>query len=117
MTAGGEDRLRGDLDRIAGDPELAKRLREDIVRLRGGAGGDQLAEMARDLLDGRIDLRAVAGSSAYAEPLSAAAEKYGEWLRSLDPEERERLMATAITSRRTWEDGRPQPYGSAERPS
>ena len=98
--ANGEDGLGNDLNRIAGDPELARRLREDIVRLRGGAGGDKLAEMARDLLDGRIDLRMVAGSSAYAEPLSAAAAKYDEWFRSLDPEERDRLMAEARASLR-----------------
>ena len=101
MMGDGGDRLTSDLDRIAGDPELAKRLREDIVRLRGGVGGDKLAEMARDLLDGRIGLRTVAGSSAYAEPLSAAAAKYDEWFRSLEPEEREGLVAEARNFRQS----------------
>jgi hypothetical protein len=92
-----DDALKRELERTLGSSELAKRVYDDIVRLRDGVGGSQLAEMARDLLDGRIDVRAVARSSAYAEPLSAAAARYDEWLQSLDPEERDRLMAEART--------------------
>ena len=98
MTADNDDALMRDLERRLGSPDLARRVREDILRLRDGVGGSQLAEMARDLLDGRIDVRAIARSSAYAEPLSEAAAKYNEWFQSLDPEERDKLMADARAS-------------------
>ncbi|MEV6487087.1 hypothetical protein AB0M20_00405 [Actinoplanes sp. NPDC051633] len=87
--------LSRDLQRMLGSKELAKRVHESFVKLRGGAGGDQLAEMARDLLDGRIDIRAVTRSDAYAEPLSDAALRYKEWFGGLDPEEQAAVMENA----------------------
>ena len=90
-----DDALIRDLERTLGNKELAKQARESILKLRDGAGGGQLAEMARDLIDGRIGLRTVGTSSAYAEPLTAAASRYGEWFRNLDPEEQAAFMADA----------------------
>ncbi len=82
-----EDALTRDLERTLGRADLAKKVRQSIVKLRDGVGGSQLAELARDLLDGRIDIRSIARSSAYAEPLSAAAARYNEWFKSLRPPE------------------------------
>jgi hypothetical protein len=82
-----------------------EKVRDSIVKLRDGVGGTQLAEMARDLLDGRIDIRSIARSSAYAEPLSAAIAEYNKWFKSLDPEDREKIMSEARASLRSL-DGR-----------
>ena len=54
-----DDDLTRDLQRTLGTKELADRVRQSIVRLRDGAGGEQLAEMACDLLAGRTDLRTI----------------------------------------------------------
>jgi hypothetical protein len=88
-----DDALTRDLEQKLGDPDLVKSVRDSIVELRDGAGGAQLAEMARDLLDGRASIRDIARSSAYAEPLSAAGARYKEWFKSLEPEDRERLLS------------------------
>jgi hypothetical protein len=95
-----------------GNRQLASRVRDSLIKLRDGVGGEQLAEMARDLLDGRIDLRAVSQSSAYAQPLSGAMHGYTEWFNSLNPSERQKVMedARAELSRIEAEDaGRTQP--------
>jgi hypothetical protein len=95
MTSGNDDALTRDLERILGSPELVKRAQESIGRLREGASGDHLAEMARDLLDGRTSIREIGQSSVYAAPLSEQFTKYNEWFNGLKPEERERLMSEA----------------------
>jgi hypothetical protein len=87
-----DDALRHDLERATGSPQLAKAVREQITRLSRGAGGPVLAELARDLLDGRTDLRSVTRGSAYAEPLSEVMSGFARWHDNLEPEERERLI-------------------------
>jgi hypothetical protein len=87
------DPLDRDLEQMAGSPALAKAVKENLVRLSKGAGGPDLAEMARELLEGRTDLRAIARSSAYAEQISAATGKFQKWYGELTPEERERFIA------------------------
>lgn len=88
-----DDAFTRDLERILGSPELVRRAKEGIGRLRNGSGGDLLAEMARDLLDGRTSIREIGRSSAYAAPLSEQFTKYDDWFNGLKPEERERLMS------------------------
>lgn len=90
-----DDDLTRDLQRTLGTKELADRVRQSIVRLRDGAGGEQLAEMACDLLAGRTDLRTISRSSSYAQPLTAAARQYAEWFNNLDSQEREQVMTDA----------------------
>jgi hypothetical protein len=85
--------LDRDLEQMAGSPALAEAVRASLVRLSTGAAGPDLAEMARDLLEGRIELRAVARSSAYADQIIEAVATYGEWFDELEPEEREKLIA------------------------
>jgi hypothetical protein len=90
-----ENRLDQELDRVAGSPALAKAVKKQIIALRGGAAGPQLAEMARDLLEGRIGLRAIAESDAYAQPLIEATNKYQAWYEELDEDERKNLTDSA----------------------
>jgi hypothetical protein len=85
--------LDRDLEQVAGSPALAKSVKESLMRLRKGAGGPELAEMADDLLEGRTDLRTVGRSSAYADQISAATVKFRQWYSELTPEERDRLIA------------------------
>ncbi|MDT4991469.1 MAG: hypothetical protein QOH97_1361 [Actinoplanes sp.] len=88
-----DDAFTRDLERILGSPELVRKAKEGISRLRNGVGGDHLAEMARDLLDGRTSIREIGQSSAYAAPLTEQFTKYNEWFNGLKPEERERLIS------------------------
>jgi len=85
--------LDRNLEQMAGSPQLAKAVKDSLVRLSKSAGGPDLAELARDVLEGRTDLRAVARSSAYAEQISAATVKFQKWYSELTPEEREKFIA------------------------
>jgi hypothetical protein len=90
-----ENRLDQELDRMAGSPALARAVKKQILALRDGVAGPQLAEMARDLLDGRIGLRAIASSDAYGQPLTEATSKYRDWYENLDESQRDSLAAEA----------------------
>ena len=90
-----ENRLDQELDRMAGSPALAKVVKKQILALRDGVAGPQLAEMARDLLDGRIGLRTIASSDAYAQPLTEATASYQAWYENLDGSQRTSLVAEA----------------------
>ena len=88
-----EDRLDQQLARTAGSPALARAVKKQIQALRDGVAGPQLAEMARDLLDGRIELRTISSSDAYAQPLTEATSKYQAWYENLDETQRTDLAA------------------------
>ncbi len=90
-----ESDLDRELDRMAGSPTLAKAVKKQIMALRDGVAGPHLAEMARDLLDGRTGLRAIAQSDAYAEPLTDATANYQAWYESLGEDQRRELIANA----------------------
>lgn len=62
------ERADGELRDIArGNVERYQLLRESLRRLAAGAGGPDLAEMAREVLSGRATLRHAMMSRAYAE--------------------------------------------------
>jgi hypothetical protein len=105
-----DDALTRDLEQKLGSKDLARRVRESVLRLRDGAGGEQLAEMARDLLDGRIDLRTIGRSSAYAGPLTAAARRYQDWFSNLSPEEQESVMTDAREELNGLDSGSDEPH-------
>jgi hypothetical protein len=83
--------LDRDLAEMAGTPQLARVVRRSLERLRDGAAGPDLAEMARELLDGRTDLRSVARSTAYAGPITDGIHRYDGWQAQLTAEERRQL--------------------------
>jgi hypothetical protein len=83
-----DDPVERDLEDMAGDPKLAKSIRRSLEQLRDGSAGPALAEMAKDVLEGRTDLRAVARSAAYAGELTEGLDQYKSWEAQLTPEER-----------------------------
>ncbi|WP_148307914.1 hypothetical protein [Actinoplanes friuliensis] len=90
-----DDRLNLQLEQMAGSPAVARAIKDALNRLRGGAAGPDLAEMARDVLDGHSDLRTVGQSSAYSTPMTEAIGKFQDWQEELTPEEREAFISDA----------------------
>ncbi|MCZ7439990.1 hypothetical protein O7598_26555 [Micromonospora sp. WMMC241] len=86
------------LDLAEGSSGLAKILYASLERLRDGAAGADLQEMARDVLAGHTDLRQIAATDAYGPMLLDQFHRFKEWEKSLDPDERRRLAdeATAV---------------------
>jgi hypothetical protein len=89
------DPLDDELNRMAGDPKVAKAVKEGLQRLSKGAGGQDLQEMAQELLAGRTSLRTVGSSSAYAAQLTAATAAFLQWRAELSPEERNDMERAA----------------------
>jgi hypothetical protein len=87
-----DDPLDRDLEQMAGSPQLAKAIKQNLHRLSKGAAGSDLAEMARDVLEGRTDLRTIARSSAYAGQITEGITKFNRWQSELTPEERDKLL-------------------------
>ncbi|NMO55201.1 hypothetical protein HH310_28955 [Actinoplanes sp. TBRC 11911] len=80
-----------ELRRMTGNPKVADAISAGLRQLTKGGAGPELAEMARDLLAGRISLRDVGRSSAYGPQLVEAFSKFRQWQIDLSPEERERI--------------------------
>ncbi|GGQ56239.1 hypothetical protein [Couchioplanes azureus] len=89
------DPIDDELHRMAGNPKVAKAIKEGWERLSKGAGGPDLQEMAQELLAGRTSLRTVGASSAYAAQLTSATEALTRWRAELSPEEREEMERVA----------------------
>jgi hypothetical protein len=87
-----DEALDRDLEQMSGNPALAKHIKESLRRLAGGAAGPMLAEMARDVLNGRTDLRTAARSSIYADNLTEAIGQFQRWQDTLAPDEREQFL-------------------------
>ena len=109
MTDEPDQPIDRDLEQMAGDPRVARAIKADLIRLSNGAAGAEMAEMARDLLAGRIDLRTVAQSSAYSEQLTEAATTYDRWRSELTPERREELASDTHRAISEGRDGTGQP--------
>jgi hypothetical protein len=87
-----EDPNDEDLGRMAGNPKLAEAIKNNLIRLRDGASGPVFAEMAKELLDGRIALRDLGRTDAYGMELTAAFERYKRWEAEQDPVELRRMV-------------------------
>jgi hypothetical protein len=90
-----EDEVDRDLDDMTGDPAVTRQLKASLQRLRSGAAGPELAEMARDVLDGNLRLRDVTRGSGFAGAMTNAMNRLSEWNAGLTEEERESLSAVA----------------------
>lgn len=83
------------LDLTEGNQGLAKLLHASLTRLRDGVAGDDLQEMARDVLAGHTDLRQVAATDAYGGMLLDHYHRFREWEQNVDPEERQHMADQA----------------------
>ncbi|MEU4427900.1 hypothetical protein AB0F81_45375 [Actinoplanes sp. NPDC024001] len=98
-----DDAVRNELEQMAGNRRLAEELRWSLEKLRGGTAGSELAEMADDVLAGRIALRDVAHSAAYAAPILQAMEQFMAYQAALSDDDRTKLIDEAADQL----DGRP----------
>lgn len=83
------------LDITAGDTSLARMLEGSLHRLASGRAGPLLAELADDVLHGRMRLRAAASSTMYGAALSDAVHHFQHWYDQLDPQQRAALTGEA----------------------
>ncbi|MCM0675834.1 hypothetical protein NCC78_14205 [Micromonospora phytophila] len=83
------------LDLTEGDRGLAKLFHASLARLRDGVAGDDLQEMARDLLAGHTNLQQIAATDAYGGELLDRYHRFKDWEQNLDPDERQRLTDQA----------------------
>ena len=90
-----EDPLDRELEQITGNKKMAAELRQNLEKLKGGAAGPDLAEMARDVLAGRVTLRDVTRTSAYAAPLTDAMNRFHDHQAKLSDEEKAELLKQA----------------------
>jgi len=88
------DDLGRELLDMAGDPVLADAVRNDLQRL-SHSESREVAGLARDLLQGRMSLRAVGRSSAYATPLTEGIAAFNRHLAGMTPEERTQFFEEA----------------------
>jgi hypothetical protein len=75
-----------------GDEALAKAVRAALERLRDGEGGNEMREVAKDVLDGRISLREMATSDVYGDALRERLRKLAEWREEVGEEEYQRQV-------------------------
>jgi hypothetical protein len=73
-----DDQVEQELQDFAGSRPLADELKRNLEKLRD-QGEPPLAEMARNILEGRMTLREVTRSTAFAGPLSEAMDRYREY--------------------------------------
>lgn len=91
-----EDEIPAELQEIAGDdPRRAELLYRSLQRLRDGAGGSALQEMASDVLAGRASLRAAIGFSYYQDALTEHLQRFRDWQRDTEPDEVTRAVGSA----------------------
>ena len=96
-----DEALDRDLDQMTGSPALVKQIKQikqikqSLHRLADGAGGPRLAEVARDVLDGRMALRDLGKSAAYGDYFTDAIAGFQRWQAGLTPEQREQYLNEA----------------------
>jgi hypothetical protein len=90
-----EAAVERDLASLAhGDPGVTRVLRRALQRLATGIAGDELREMANEVLAGRAGLRSLALSGAYGVHLNRGLERFLEDYAALSPEQQRELRET-----------------------
>jgi len=95
VEPGTEDTVLASLERMAGSRPLARAVKESLERLTDGTAGAELAELAHDVLAGRVELSNLRTSTAYADPLRQALAGFQQWYAQLGPAEREQVVTEA----------------------
>jgi hypothetical protein len=90
-----DDDLSHVLEQMSGNPATARAIRTALERLKTGAAGKDLAEMARDILDGRLHPRETGRSDAYSIPLLDAVTQFHQWQDDLTEDERQEHLREA----------------------
>jgi hypothetical protein len=90
-----DDPVDYELQQMAGSRKLAEELKKNLETLRDQGGNSPLAEMARDVLEGRMSLREVTRSSVFAVPLLEAMDRFQAYDEQLTDEERAKLLKEA----------------------
>jgi hypothetical protein len=74
---------------IARTSDQARRLRLALNTLATGSAGPALQDMARDVLSGKVELRAAMQSRAYEEAIGERVEVFSTWYRGLSESQRD----------------------------
>jgi len=80
---------------MTGSPALAHVIKATLDRLADGLGGPELAEVAGEVIAGRVDLRDVAQSNVYGEAFTMQISNFSAWYSQLDAEARGHFVAQA----------------------
>ncbi len=72
-----------------GDPAIARLLHMQLTELAQGKGGNILAEMAQEILTGRVDLREAIRTRGYEEEVVSGIEKFRNYWDSMSSEEKQ----------------------------
>jgi len=89
---------------IARDPALARLLRKQLESLTDGRAGAALAEMAKEVLSGRIDLREAVKVGAYEQELLASADKFMQKWDEMSDQEKSQAEAEGAMLLRQQQD-------------
>jgi hypothetical protein len=95
------------LDIAGGDPALAKVIRASLERLRDGAGDKRMQELARDVLDGCVELRSVASTSTYGDVFAHQFQQLHLWREQVGEQEYERHATEARLEAERWHEQQP----------
>jgi hypothetical protein len=95
------------LDMAGSDPALAKVVRASLERLRDGSGDKRMQELARDVLDERIELRSVASTSTYADVFTDQFRRLQLWREQIGEQEYERHATEARLKAERWHEQQP----------
>ncbi|GAA2679612.1 hypothetical protein [Actinoplanes palleronii] len=93
MSERDEEPIDRELEAMAGSAAMAREVKAALARMKNGEAGPEMAEMASDLLEGRIHLRDLAATSVYSGPMLEGIERYKQWESELTPEQREALTS------------------------
>ncbi len=98
MTVRDEQPIDRELTAMTSRPRIVRAVKESLRRMANGDAGPAMAEMARDLLTGRIRLHDLAATSVYSGPMLDGIERYQRWESELTPEHRQALREAALSS-------------------
>jgi hypothetical protein len=101
-----DEQVDRDLDEMTGDPAITRQLKSSLQRLRSGAAGPGLADMARDVLEGRATLRDAVRNPAYASAMTNVMGRLEQWNADLTDQQRHQLV----------EDAKAQPHDDGGTP-
>ncbi|MBG0564935.1 hypothetical protein [Actinoplanes aureus] len=80
------------LEQMTSHPRVARAILDGLRQLRTGVSGSDFAELARDVLEGRVMLRDLGRTEAYGPQFRQAFHRFEQWEAGQDPEEFGRMV-------------------------